>query len=80
LEASENTGFPFQVLRSHLTLRHLQFCSMPVTFHVNGVPVKCAVLDRYAFFGGLEQSVCSTVCVIKSLRLRINVKIVLVVH
>jgi hypothetical protein len=51
-----------------------------VTFHVNGVPVTCTVLDRCAFFGGLEQSVCSSVCVIKPLCLRRNVKIVLVVH
>jgi hypothetical protein len=39
-------------------------CSMPVTFHVNGAPVRFAVLDRCAFFGGLEQSVCSTPYVI----------------
>ena len=38
---------------------------MPVTFHVNGVHVKCAVLDRCAFFGGLEQSAFSFVYVIK---------------
>jgi hypothetical protein len=39
-------------------------CIMPVMFHVNGVPAKCAGLDRCAFVGGFEQSVCSSVCVI----------------
>ena len=43
LEASVNTGYPFQILRSHFTLRRFTVCSMPVTFHVSGVPVKCAV-------------------------------------
>lgn len=80
LESSVNTGYPFQILRSYFTLHRFTVRSMAVTFDVNGAAVKCAILDRCAFFRGLEQSVCLSVCVIKALYLRRNVKIVLVVH
>jgi hypothetical protein len=63
VEVLVDTGYPFQEMRSHFTLRNLVF-SMAVTFYVKCVPVKCAVLNGCAFFGGLEQSVCSAVCVI----------------